>query len=309
MTSVAIESINLTKKYGEFTALNNLNLSINKGEIFGLLGPNGAGKSTFMNIIATLLSPTSGEVSIYGHNVKKEKQYIRKIIALVPQDLAIDFLLTVEDNLYFYASLHGVSRRELKKRIEQVSKEFGLESKLRDAVLTLSGGQCRRLMLARVFLAKKKLLILDEPTLGIDVEGKQYIWKSLKSLVKDSNNEITVLVATNDMKEAEELCDRIAFIKEGHIIALDTPHLLKAIVGSTTIKVTIDNSTLSNDWYRHIPEAKDISLEGDAVTFFIEKTDESLLKALNYIKDYTFIKQVSIREPALEDVFLRFIAN
>lgn len=214
--NAALALENVSKRYGSVLAVDNLSLQIETGTIFGLLGPNGSGKTTSLSICSTLLSPDSGDVFYDGVNIQSNLTVMRRALALMPQGRALDPFLCVEDNLRFYGKLIGVSRPELTRSMEEVIDRFGLEKFMRKNTLAISGGQFRRAQLARTFMGTPRYILLDEPTLGIDIQGKMSIWSTIKRFVLD--NGCTVLLASNDMTEVKETCTRVGFLNSGRLL-------------------------------------------------------------------------------------------
>mgnify|MGYP000249271198 CR=1 FL=1 len=199
----------------DFKAVDGVSLDIEAGKIHGLLGPNGAGKSTLINMISAILLPTQGEIDVFGLNVIKDPIKTKQLIGVVPQEIVVEMAFTVEEVLYYFSGMNGVSRAERKARIKQVLEDLGLEDKIHERARNLSGGMKRRLMVAKAILHKPKLLILDEPTAGVDVGLRQKIW----SLVRRLNEEGTTIVfTTHYLEEAEQLCEYITLIDHGHVI-------------------------------------------------------------------------------------------
>ena len=217
-----IEAIDLTKKYGDKIAVNNLNLKINEGELFSLLGVNGAGKTTTIKMLTTLIKPTSGIVKVLGYRSIDEKGMIRKSINVSPQETAIAPNLTVLENLDFMAGVYKIKNK--KERIDKLIKDFKLEDVIKQKAKTLSGGYQRRLSIAISLINDPKVLFLDEPTLGLDVLARSELWDIIRELKKEK----TIVLTTHYMEEAESLSDRIGIIKEGKLIEVGTPkELLK----------------------------------------------------------------------------------
>ena len=226
MASITIK--NLIKKYPNVTAVNGINLEINEGEFFGLLGPNGAGKSTLINILTGLCNKTSGDVLLFGKNVIHDYQEARALIGLVPQEFNFDIFEKVYNILDFNAGYFGIPAKERKKRIKKVLRDLGLYEKRNVPAQHLSGGMKRKLMIARALLHQPKILILDEPTAGVDVETRKLMWEYLRKLNKQGT---TILLTTHYLEEAEALCGRIAIINKGKIIKLDLKENLLKLHG------------------------------------------------------------------------------
>jgi ABC-2 type transport system ATP-binding protein len=235
-TPPAIAVENIIKRYGTFEAVKGVTFSVADGEIFGLLGPNGAGKSTLIRMMTTLIPVTEGRAVIAGHDVMQQADAVRHLIGVIPQALTSDIDLTVEENLNIYAKLYGVSRAERERNIRQLLEAVDL-TKWRDAqTKTLSGGMRRRLEIARGLVHNPKIFFLDEPTTGLDPVSRVAVWEMLDKL--RVSMKLTILITTHYMDEADNLCDRIAIIDHGKLVALDTPIGLKATVpGSSVVEV------------------------------------------------------------------------
>jgi ABC-2 type transport system ATP-binding protein len=225
----AIRTENLTRKFGQFTAVDCVNLQIDFGEIFGLLGPNGAGKSTTIKMLITLLKPTSGGAQVAGYDVVKEPSQVRWQIGYVPQALSADGGLSAMENMTLSAKLYAIPSSERKTRIEETLRFIGLADSATKLVSAYSGGMIRRLELGMAMLHRPKVLFLDEPTIGLDPVAKRAVWEKMLELKKDFG--MTILITTHDMEEADTLCDRLAIIHQGKITAVGTPSALKAEVG------------------------------------------------------------------------------
>jgi len=230
MNSKILEVKNLSKKFGEFTAVNAISFSIDKGEVFGVVGPNGAGKTTTIKILATLLPPTSGEALIGGYNVFKNSSKIRRMIGYVPQLLSADGNLTGYENLLIFAKLYDIPSKERKSRIKESLHFMGLSDSADKMVKTYSGGMIRRLEIAQAVLHKPLVLFLDEPTVGLDPVARSSVWEYVKTL---SENGTTVLMSTHYMEEADAMCSRIVILDKGNIAAMGTPLDLKLSIGDS----------------------------------------------------------------------------
>ena len=212
----ALSIANLTKRYPTGTlALDNLSLEVTTGEFFGLLGPNGAGKSTLIHCATGLAAPTSGEIRIFGHDAIKNYEQARLAVGLAPQDLNLDWFLTVEETLDFHGGYFGMRKRDRRERVRELLETFSLTEKADHRTRTLSGGMKRRLILARALMHRPRLLILDEPTAGVDVELRLELWHYVQQINAEGT---TILLTTHYLEEAEQLCDRIAFINQGRIV-------------------------------------------------------------------------------------------
>jgi len=229
----AIEVEHIVKKYGDFTAVDDVSFQVADGEIFGLLGPNGAGKSTLIRMMTTLIPITGGHARIAGHDVARDPDAVRRAIGVIPQALTSDLDLTVEENLNIYAKLYDVPAQQRKKSIDELLELVDL-SKWRDAqTKTLSGGMRRRLEIARGLVHHPRIFFLDEPTTGLDPVSRVAVWEMLTNI--KSQRQLTILITTHYMDEADRLCDRIAIVDHGKLVALDTPMALKASVPGSNV--------------------------------------------------------------------------
>jgi ABC-2 type transport system ATP-binding protein len=228
-----ITTSNLTKYFGKLCAVNSVNLSVEKGEVFGLLGPNGAGKTTTIRMLTTLLAPSSGSASVDGHDVNSDPLGVKRSIGVVPQMLNLDIDLTCAENLEYHGRLHRMSARDRGGRIEELLRFVGLWEKKDTAVEHLSGGMRRRLLIARGLMHRPRVVFMDEPTVGLDPQARRLIWGLIESLRKSS---ITIMLTTHYIEEADALCDRVAIMRAGSVIALDAPHELKARVGRYSLE-------------------------------------------------------------------------
>jgi|SRR5271157_715077 len=300
-----IETKDLTKKFGSLTAVDSLNLKVEKGEIFGLLGPNGAGKSTTLSMLCTILRPTSGTAFVNGFDVAKNPSQVRKSIGIVFQDPSIDDKLTGRENLEMHADLYGVPKDQVKERIDNVLKLVELEDRANDYMNTYSSGMRRRLEIARSLIHYPKVLFLDEPTIGLDPQSRDHIWSYIRELIK--REDITIILTTHYMEEADKLCGRIAIIDHGKIVAMDTPKKLKEELGGDTITVKTKNNDL---FLRKIMEAglaKAAVIVNDEVKMTVDGAHTLLPGIINLaLENKIFIDSISLQEPQLDDVFLHF---
>jgi ABC-2 type transport system ATP-binding protein len=301
----AIQVKDLTKKFGDLIAVQKLNFVVGSGEIFGLLGPNGAGKTTTLSILCTILKPTSGTATVNGFDVMKHPLQVRKSIGIIFQEPSIDDRLTGRENLEMHANLYGVPPKEQKTRIKEVLKLVDLEDRADSLMRTYSGGMRRRLEIARGLVHRPKVLFLDEPTLGLDPQTREHIWSYIKELNKREN--ITMILTTHYMDEADRLCDRIAIIDYGKIVALDKPQRLKEQLEGDIIFV---KSAPNEDLLKKLSEMTSVKnvqqfdgelrlvvREGHAVMPRIVETAANL---------GIRVESMSIREPTLEDVFIHY---
>jgi ABC-2 type transport system ATP-binding protein len=295
----SIEVAHLTKKFGPFTAVDDISFSVEDGEVFGFLGPNGAGKTTTINVLCTLMRPTTGSAKIAGYDVARQRNAVRQCIGLVFQDPSLDDQLTAYENLQFHAHVYNVPGAKRSERIEEVLRVVQLWER-RDAVVrTFSGGMKRRLEIARGILHHPRVLFLDEPTLGLDPQTREHVWEYVLELQR--TYQITIFMTTHYMEEAEH-CDRIAVIDLGKIVALDTPDALKRMVGADIVTLrTEDNEQAEREIrerYGLEPQRDDtrIRLEVEAGAEFIPRLVGELGVA---------ISSVDLRRPTLDDVFLK----
>jgi len=228
-----IQTINLTKYFGPLGAVQSASFSVGKGEVFGLLGPNGAGKTTTIRMLTTLLAPTSGTASVAGYDVLVDPLQVKRSIGVVPQMLNLDIDLTCEENLEYHGRLHRMKPTDRNARIEELLRFVGLWEKRETPVEHLSGGMRRRLLIARGLMHRPIVIFMDEPTVGLDPQARRMIWGLIESLKRIG---VTVLLTTHYIEEADALCDRVAIMRVGKIIALDKPAVLKAEVGNVALE-------------------------------------------------------------------------
>ena len=300
-----IETRQLTKAYSSLKAVDKLDITVESGEIFGLLGPNGAGKTTTISMLCTILKPTSGTATVNGFYIVKEAHKVRQSIGIVFQDPSIDDRLTGRENLYMHANLYGVPASEQRDRIDSILKLVELDDRADDLLRTYSGGMRRRLELGRGLIHYPKVLFLDEPTVGLDPQTRDHIWRYIKEL-KEAHD-ITIVLTTHYMDEADRLSDRIAIMDHGKIVILDTPQNLKATLEGDVITVKANNiqalSELVNKWLglnkTHIADgALEITVTNGRTVMprIIELATQNNI----------YVESLVLREPNLEDVFLHY---
>jgi ABC-2 type transport system ATP-binding protein len=239
-TTGAIEVRNIVKRFGDFTAVDGISFTVAPGEIFGLLGPNGAGKSTLIRMMVTLMPPTSGTALINGFDVVKQADQVRRAIGVIPQAMTTDLELSVEENLLIFAKLYGVSRERRARLIPELLEAVELSQWADKPVKNLSGGMRRRVEIARGLVHEPRVFFLDEPTTGLDPVSRTAVWEMLQKI--KGQRDLTVLLTTHYMDEADKLCDRLAIVDHGKLAALDTPASLKAsIPGRAADDVTLDD--------------------------------------------------------------------
>jgi ABC-2 type transport system ATP-binding protein len=290
---------NLTKKFGELVAVNDISFQVAPGEIFGFLGPNGAGKTTTINILCTLTKPSSGKAIVNGYDVVHQQSEVRQSIGLVFQDPSLDERLSGWQNLYFHALVYNVPAAVRRQRIEQVFKMMELWDKRNNIVRTYSGGMKRRLELARGLLHYPRVLFLDEPTLGLDPQTRNRLWEYILDLRK--REQITIFLTTHYMDEAEN-ADRIAIMDHGKIVALDTPNRLKHIVGKDIISVGTDDNDKAAEEIRRRYQIE-VRQDGNELVFEVANGENFLP---DFIREFgSRVLSIGLRHPSLDDVFLK----
>ncbi len=293
---------NLTKRYENVVAANNINLEIEKNEVFGLLGPNGAGKTTVIHMLATLLKPTSGTAIVNGYDIITEPAKVRSSIGIVFQSPSSDDMLTGYENLKVHAFLYSVPSIEREKRIQSVLDLVGLAERQHDQVKKYSGGMRRRLEIARGLLHKPRVMFLDEPTLGLDPRSRETMWEYIEKLVKEE--EMTIILTTHYMEEADHLCSRIGIIDEGKIIALDTPSNLKKSIGGDIVRIKTKSYQEIENLRKLVYIRKAEIVDGDLV-LYVDNARANLPDILQHVK----AEYVEFRSPDLNDVFLKFASK
>jgi ABC-2 type transport system ATP-binding protein len=291
---------NLVKKYGSFNALNGLSFEVKENEIFGLLGPNGAGKTTLIHILATLLKPTEGGAVVNGFDVLRNAINVRQSIGVVFQAPSSDDILTGYENLKVHALLYGIPRKIREKRISEVLQLVGLDDRKDDQVKKYSGGMRRRLEIARGLLHHPKVFFLDEPTLGLDPKSRESMWKYIKKIVREEK--VTIILTTHYMEEADMLCDRIGFITNGKIIALDSPSKLKQEIGGDIVKITFIGEVPLNEEFTKFDFVHKVEQKENSVTVYMEEVNSNLHML---IKDLKGVQTIEYNKPTLNDVFLK----
>jgi ABC-2 type transport system ATP-binding protein len=294
-----VEVNGLVKRFKDFTAVDGISFSVNKGEIFGFLGPNGAGKSTTIKMLSTLLSPTAGTATLAGFDVVRQKSQVRQNIGMVFQDQSLDENLTAMENLQFHAMMYNVPGHVFKERVEQVLRMVDLADRRDAMVKTYSGGMKRRLEIARGLLHHPTVLFLDEPTVGLDPQTRSSIWQHVLKLRDEYG--ITVFMTTHYLDEAEN-CDRIAIIDHGKIQALDTPAGLKRMVGGDVVRLnTTDNERLKGEIAERYRAEVVVIKDG----LQLQVTDGSSFVP-RIVSDFPGqITSISVHTPTLDDVFLK----
>jgi ABC-2 type transport system ATP-binding protein len=304
MTGV-IETFKLTKSFNGLTAVDKLDISVETGEIFALLGPNGAGKTTTISMLCTILKPTSGTAKVNGFDIVKEALQVRKSIGIVFQDPSIDDRLTGRENLYMHANLYGVPPGEQKDRISRILKLVELEDRGDDLMRTYSGGMRRRLELGRGLIHYPKVLFLDEPTLGLDPQTRDHIWTYIRELKK--THDITIVLTTHYMDEADKLSDRIAIMDHGKIIALDTAAKLKETLEGDVIVIKAADLDAVSKLVAEKMGLNQSRIVGGMLEITVRQGRSVLPRVVETATaNKVFIESISLREPNLEDVFLHY---
>ncbi len=303
----AIEAINIKKCFGDFTAVDGLSFTVEEGEIFGLLGPNGAGKSTLIRMLTTLLPPTSGTALINGFDAVKESQKVRLSIGVIPQAMTSDPDLSAEENMSIFAKLYGVPRERRVRIIRQLLETVDLAQFKDRAVKNFSGGMRRRLEIARGLVHEPKIFFLDEPTTGLDPVSRVAVWEMLTKLKEE--RDLTILLTTHYMDEADKLCDRIAIVDHGKLVALDSPLKLKAsIPGNNILEVSF--SKIPDGWMETLKQLPDVQdVKADDHVFRIgsnngPKTTEELIELARRAE--IEITSLSVQSTTLDDVFVHY---
>ncbi len=307
-SNVAISVRDLNKIYGlgsknEKAALNKISLQVKKGSIFGLLGPNGAGKSTFINILADLVRKTSGHIDIFGMSHDENLKDVKKLMGIVPQELNIDPFFTPYELLEIQAGLFGVPKKN--RRTNEILKLLALEDKSHAYARTLSGGMRRRLLIAKAMVHDPEILILDEPTAGVDVELRANLWTNINKL---NNEGKTIIITTHYLHEAEELCNEIAIIDNGSLITKDTTSNIKSLIDRKQIIVSLDSKNFNLDPIMRLDVECEINSDNLIINY--KPSEISFNKILDAFQLSSIqIKDLTINETKLEDVFLKLTKN
>ncbi len=297
----AIEIHELSKSFGSFQAVDHLTLTVQQGEVFGLLGPNGSGKTTTINMISGLTVPTSGTVTVLGYDVRKNARAVRQILGAVPQETALYEELSAWTNMDFHADLFGIPVREKKQRINAMLELVQLADRKNSRVGTFSGGMKRRLALGRALLHDPKLIYLDEPTLGVDVQARRAIWDYILLLRSQGK---TVLITTNYLEEAQALCDRLAIIDHGKLIAVDTPEHLKQTYGGSVIELETAHIIVAVESIRALQGIKEVLQTGTHLSITTQGTSNVVPQIINIVSQEGDIRDIVVREPNLDEIFL-----
>jgi ABC-2 type transport system ATP-binding protein len=298
-----IETHDISKVYDDFTAVNSINLKVPKNSVYGVLGPNGAGKTTLISMLCTILHPTSGTATVNGYDVMKNSKEVRQSIGVVFQSRALDDILTGREHLEMHAALYGVPMDLRKQRIEEVLDLIALGDKADEYTKTYSGGMKRRLEIGRGLIHHPKILFLDEPTLGLDPQTRENIWEYIQELNK--TEDITVLMSTHYMEEADKLCDEIAIINHGQIITADSPKNLKRDLRADVITVKVDDEEKFINSAKKLDFIKDIIVADSEIKLMVERGENLVATVVNFAnKNDIIVKSIELEHPNLEDVFI-----
>jgi ABC-2 type transport system ATP-binding protein len=308
----AIEVDSLTKKFGNFKAVDNISFKVEEGEIFGFLGPNGAGKSTTMMILTTLLKPTSGRALVGGYDVMSDAKKVREKIGYVQQEISVDEFLTGRENLYLHARINQIPRNLIKSRIDDVLELVELGEKKDQAALTYSGGMRKRLDIANGLLSRPSVLFLDEPTVGLDIQTRRKIWGYIKKIRKDFG--MTIFISTHYMEEADNLCDRIGIIDHGKIQVIGAPKSMKSAIGNEIISFNLVDGKAGQDvlieQIDKIEFVKEVKNEQGLITVFSTKSNEVIPKIFQISANLEMkIRSLTLKQPTLDDVFISYTGH
>jgi len=308
----AIKVDSLTKKFGDFKAIDNISFNVEEGEIFGFLGPNGAGKSTTMMILTTLLKPSSGNVLVGGHDILSDAKKVREKIGYVQQEISVDEFLTGRENLYLHARINQIPSNLIKSRIDDVLELVELGEKQDQATLTYSGGMRKRLDIANGLLSRPSVLFLDEPTVGLDIQTRRKIWGYIKKIRKDFG--MTIFISTHYMEEADDLCGRIGIIDFGKIQVIDTPKSMKSAIGNEIISFNLVDGKANQDTLidqiNNIEFVKEVKNKQGLITVFSTKSNEVIPKIFQASTNLNMkINSLTLKQPTLDDVFISYTGH
>jgi ABC-2 type transport system ATP-binding protein len=300
--TAAIEIMHLVKRFGNFTAVDDLSLRVEEGEIFGLLGPNGSGKTTTVNMVSGLSKPTNGEVHVMGYDLRTQTRQVRQVLGTVHQETALYEELSAWRNLDFHADLFGLPAAQKKARIEKMLDLVQLSDRKDSRVSTFSGGMKRRLALARALLHEPQLIYLDEPTLGVDVQSRRALWDYILDLQKQGK---TVFITTNYLEEAEALCSRIAIIDRGRLVSLGKLDELKQKFGGSVVEIETGQPFTDLAGLRGMPGVKEVEQDGLLLKVTSQVGFQIVPQIINSAAQCCEIRNITVREPNLDEVFLR----
>ncbi|MEN4017787.1 MAG: ATP-binding cassette domain-containing protein [Methanobacterium sp.] len=303
-----IETYNISKKFNDFTAVDSVNLEVETNSVYGLLGPNGAGKTTLISMLCTILHPTSGTATVNGYDIVKQPKEVRKSIGIVFQSRALDDILTGREHLEMHAALYGVPKDVRSKRIDEVLDLIDLGEKADEFTKTYSGGMKRRLEIGRGLIHYPKVLFLDEPTLGLDPQTREKIWGYIEDLNKREN--ITVLLTTHYMEEADNLCDKIAIFNQGKIVTTDSPKNLKRELKADTITLVVDDTEKFQNLAGNLDFIKEMFVMDGEIKLMVERGENLITNVVNFaVQNRIEVKSVELDHPNLEDVFIKYTGS
>jgi ABC-2 type transport system ATP-binding protein len=301
-----VEVRNLSKTFGKLRAVDDVSFEVKEGEIFGFLGPNGAGKSTTINMLTTLLKPTSGTAQVCGYDVYKDANEVRRNVGVVPQEYTADEDMSGRDNIMLCADLYGLPRSNSNAHAEELLRLVELADAANRKVSTYSGGMRRRLELASGLINYPKLLFLDEPTLGLDVQTRAAVWNYIRMLKKDYH--MTLFLTTHYLEEADALCDRIAIIDHGHLVRIGTPSELKANIGGDVIVVGVGEETPDiSSAIAQIKLVKDVKKNDGVYRIKAERGEEATPEIIDLIRSRGLhVTKISLTKPTLDEAYLEY---
>ena len=308
----AIKVDSLSKHFQKFKAVDNISFQIEQGEIFGFLGPNGAGKSTTMMILTTLLKPTSGNASVQGFDVVTQAKKVRENIGFVQQEIGVDEYLTGRENLIFQSRISQMPKEKVQSRIDEVISLVELEEKQNEAAITYSGGMRKRLDIACGLIHRPKVLFLDEPTVGLDIQTRRKIWEYIRKIHKEF--EMTLFVSTHYMEEADKLCDRVGIIDYGKIQVIDTPEIMKNAMGSDMISFSLIDGIAKQDELinriKQIEFVNQVTRKQGEITIKSSQCSEVIPKIFQTTSEMNIeIDSLSLNKPTLDDVFISYTGH
>jgi len=307
----SIEIQSLVKKFGDVKAVDNISFNVDEEEIFGFLGPNGAGKSTTMMVLTTLLKPTSGRALVAGFDVANQPKKVRENIGYVQQEIAVDEYLTGRENLLLQGRLNHIPKNLIEKRIDEVLELIELKERQNDAVITYSGGMRKRLDIAGGLLHRPKVLFLDEPTVGLDIQTRRKIWDYIRQIHQEFN--MTIFLSTHYMEEADKLCDRVGIIDYGKIQVIDSPQLMKNKLGNEIIAFNILDGASKDELLSQLNElqlVKDVSTKDDQLIVYTTKGTELIPEIFQLSTKLEIkINSMSLTQPTLDDVFISYTGH
>ena len=308
--NLAIDVRNIVKRFGDFTAVAGISFGVEDGEIFGLLGPNGAGKSTLIRMMTTLVPPTEGTAVIGGYDVARDPDAVRNVIGVIPQAMTSDIDLTVEENIRIFARLYGVPKEKRVRLTKELLEAVELSQWADKPVKNLSGGMRRRVEIARGLIHEPKIFFLDEPTTGLDPVSRTAVWEMLRKVKRE--RDLTVLITTHYMDEADKLCDRIAIVDHGKLVALDSPMRLKAAIGGTNaVEVSFDPTP--EGWKERLgglPSVEGVTEDGNVFRLQSKDGPATTLSLLDLAAEAKVeVKSLAVQSATLDDVFVHFTGH